>query len=396
MKPPPPRGVLFLLGNLGLGGAERQAFELARRLPGRGWHAAIALAEDQGPLRQAARGAGIPVHLLGARFDLPRSSPRFWWNFASVARRIRCLAREEGCPVLHAPLFWESVPAAAARVLPRGPRALVCGRRNTGQFKDARRHYEWIQAAVNPIASAVVPNSRGVYRDTLRREKFLPRNKIFPIHNGLEVDHFAACAPADVAGEWPQLAGARPLVLVAAHFKRQKRHDVFLRALQVARREVPGMRGLLLGDDRGERSAAETLARDLGLGGAVVFGGQVGDIAPYLRAADIFCLSSDFEGMPNAVLEAMAAGLPVVATRTAGVDEVVLRGRTGFLCGPGDHVGLAAMLVRAARAPGILARMGARAQDLVRQRFSMDAMVDAYVRLYERVLAGQPPRGRGG
>jgi glycosyltransferase involved in cell wall biosynthesis len=119
----------------------------------------------------------------------------------------------------------------------------------------------------------------------------------------------------------------------------------------------------------------------------VVFAGHRTDVPEILQALDIFVLPSNWEGLPNAVLEAMAAGLPVVATRVGGVPEVVVEGQTGILVPPRDPNALADALLTLLRDPNLRRRMGQAGRQRVQEYFSVDQMVSKTETLYEQLLS---------
>jgi glycosyltransferase involved in cell wall biosynthesis len=165
-----------------------------------------------------------------------------------------------------------------------------------------------------------------------------------------------------------------------ARLSPQKALHVLLEALPAVIREVPEVRVLIVGDGS-ERPRLEKLADRLGVASCVYFAGNRVDVPDQLLAMDVFVLPSLFEGLPLAILEAMAAGRPVVATAVDGVPEIVKDGVTGFLVSPGNPAQLARALVRLLRDPRTAARFG----DAARQRaqdFSTDAVVDRVLDAY--------------
>lgn len=151
-----------------------------------------------------------------------------------------------------------------------------------------------------------------------------------------------------------------PTVVCVAKFRPEKGHDVLVDAFAVVRRHVPDARLVLVG--QGElQGRLEAQVAALGLDGSVEITGPVDDIWPYLAAADVFALASRSEAYGIAIAEAMAAGLPVVASDVGGIPELVARGVTGELFSPGDRDGLAAHLTRLLKSPEVRARMSAAA-----------------------------------
>ena len=128
------------------------------------------------------------------------------------------------------------------------------------------------------------------------------------------------------------------------------------------------------------------MAQDLGLEGHVHFVGLIENAYQMLSQIDVVVVPSLWEGMPNVVLEAMAAGRPVVASRIAGMDEVVVAGETGLLCNPGDPHALADAILKLIKDTSLMKRMGRAGYELVRQRFQISTMVEQTVQHYQKLL----------
>ena len=198
------------------------------------------------------------------------------------------------------------------------------------------------------------------------------------IPNGIDLARFAR-TPEPVAGR----------VLMVGRFDRQKRHDVALRAFANVSPRFPDAELWFVGDGD-DRPAAERLARDLGVQGATRFLGVRDDIPELLAQAACVLLSSDYEGCPLTVIEAMAAGVPVVSTRVGGVPELVRDGVTGILAEPGRPEGLARALAELLGDEQRAAALGRAAREVARQRFSREQMTAATAEVYERVSSASP------
>jgi len=180
-----------------------------------------------------------------------------------------------------------------------------------------------------------------------------------------------------------------PVVGTVARLAPEKDQHRLLEAFALLRREHPGARLVLAGDGP-LRAELEARARELSIDPAVTFLGFRERVADVLSGLDIFALSSRTEGVPLALLEAMAAGLPVVATAVGGVPEVVVDGESGLLVPPADAEALAGALGRLARDRPLAERLGAAARRRVRERFSLAATARVYARLYDQVPAAGP------
>ncbi|MDQ4129502.1 MAG: glycosyltransferase family 4 protein, partial [Actinomycetota bacterium] len=195
-----------------------------------------------------------------------------------------------------------------------------------------------------------------------------------------------ACIPPGWSGDpLPHTGGGdRPTVVCVAKLRPEKGHDLLLAAFALVRQEVPNARLVLVGD--GDlRPALESQAHELGLTEAVEFAGAVPSIWTYLAAADVFALASETEAFGMAIVEAMGAGLPVVAPDVGGVPELVVPGVTGELFPPGDHHALAARLIDLLASPERRARMAAAALDKA-QPLRMEHTLPRYFALYDELL----------
>jgi len=201
------------------------------------------------------------------------------------------------------------------------------------------------------------------------------------IPNGIELARFAR-TPEPVVGR----------VLVVGRFSPPKRHDLVLRAFAGVQGRFPGSELWFVGDGD-DRPAAERLAAELGVQGATRFLGVRHDVPDLLAQAACFVLASDYEGCPLSVIEAMAAGVPVVATSVGGVPEVVQDGVTGILGEPGQPDGLARGLAEVLGDERRAVELGRAGRELAQQRFSREQMAAATARIYERVVA-QSSRSR--
>jgi glycosyltransferase involved in cell wall biosynthesis len=195
------------------------------------------------------------------------------------------------------------------------------------------------------------------------------------IPNGVDVDRFQA-ARSPVAGR----------IVMLGRLARPKRPELVVRSLARVRERHPGAELWLVGDGplRGE---VEALAGSLGLAGAVRVTGRRDDVPKVLAEADCAVLASDYEGMPLSVLEAMAAGVPVVATSFGGIDELIEDGETGFVAESRSVDALAASLGRLLEDPELSLRLGAAGRRRAVERFSVSRMVAETAALYDEVLA---------
>lgn len=368
--------VVLVLSNLRPGGAERQGVLLARALGAAGCRVAVAVAEaGEGPLKADLKDADIPVYTIGTRFDRGKITPGFWWNLGGSIGQLGAICRQQRATVLQSMLFWQNMIAVPAARLAPTVRAVITGRRNIGAFKDSRRYYQMLENMMNRGTDAVICNARAVRDDVLRRER-IDAARVHVIPNAVDEARFANAAPVEYH------PGAL-VVGTVGNLKRQKRHDLFVEAcakLAIAR---PGLRGVIVGRDLGEEeSVRDAIAK---LGAPVEIIGGDADPAPWLRRFDVFLLASDFEGMPNVVLEAMAAGIPVVATNAGGTGELIADRETGLLVPTGDVPAMVEAVERLLADETLNSRLVAQARAGVIAHHTPGDLAAAHIDLYDRL-----------
>jgi glycosyltransferase involved in cell wall biosynthesis len=212
----------------------------------------------------------------------------------------------------------------------------------------------------------------------------VPSREIAVIPNGLD---FVPCTP--------RASRSLRKVTVVANLRKIKGLDVLIDASAAILQRFPDARFQLIGDGP-ERRALASRAAALGVGGAFRFAGVTDDVPARLADTDIFVLPSRSESFPNAILEAMAAGLPIVASGVGGILELIADGRTGWLVPPGKHAPLADRVIHVMANPSEGAAIGAAARADALARFSFDRMVAGFEHLYTTELArhGVAPAGR--
>jgi len=382
--------VLYFIGTLNIGGAERQLVELASHIDRR-FEPAVCCLFERGPLAAHLERAGVPVfsadinsvrdkHGLArvkAVLRLPLDLIRAW-------RLIRCYRPA----VLHAVLFHAYIIGAFLGRLAGVP-VVVAGRRSLGHFKRDRPMLRRIENVANWLTDAIVANSEAVREDTITSEGLAP-DRIEVIYNGIELECYASTVSHALRNTLG--IGDGPVVLVVANLIPYKGHQYFLRAWVRIRERFPDASALLCGDGPA-RPALEAEARQLGVADSVRFLGTRADVPALLAQADVLVHPSTEEGFCNALIEAMAAGRPVVATDVGGNTEAVVAGETGLIVPARDAARLAEATI------DVLARhdRGRAMGDAGRRRamaaFDRRQMVARYEALYERLLVRSERNG---
>ncbi len=369
--------VVLVIGQLHQGGAEGQLVQLALGLLGSPWVPVVAclsgVSEPHGP---ALTRAGVRVHLFPRRGS--REPGRMW--------ALAGFLRSEKPALVHSFLVGANAYAyGACRLAGAGP-LVVSSRTSMTMPRRILRH---LHAWVFRRADAVIANSTAV-RDFTASYYGVPAAAIRVIPNGVDA---GAPPPPDELEAFRRRAGVGReglLVGTLGRLSREKNFALFVSmAAEIAGRH-PGVRFAIVGDGPERRSLEESV-RSLGMEDRIHFAGARSDVAALLGAMDLFVMTSDTEGLPNAVMEAMAASLPVVATRAGGTAEVVAEGTTGRLVPPGEIAPLVAA-VEGLLLDGALRRgMGRAGRERIEREFSSRKMVEATRRLYDE-LAGARSR----
>lgn len=366
--PPSPLRVAAHNGARAYGGGEKWTVLLLKGLQERG-HTVHLFCNDAGVV-QRAREEGVEASLgpLGGHLMFPHV-----WTFARRLRRF-------GPDALLLSTFKKVWLGGMAGRLAGVPRIVS----RIGLDTDLPGKHWSYRLAYRRWVDAVLVNADGIRREIVAGLPDYPRERVTTVYDGIRLnqsvpDRVAARAalglPVDV-----------PVVGSVTRLSDQKRLDRFLDALAL----MDGVHGVLAGEGELE-GALRARAHDLGIGGRVHFLGYRTDVETILAALDVFVLTSDKEGMANAMLEAMAAGIPVVSTPVSGADEALLpdgEGRAPGLVVPPEPARIAKALSGILAVGAVRLAMGEEARRRAGARFSYEAMLDAW----EGVLRGDLPR----
>ena len=364
------------------GGAERQMLLLAEHLPRDRFDVSFVLLGQMTPLADEAVRVGATVHALNAPRRSGTAMPVFALKVAGrVASYIR-LCRRERYDIVDAWLYLGYGMAAVTRPLSRVP-VLIAGRRSLSGHK---ARFGLVDRSVDEVArrwsDAIVANSQAVAVDVARHERIDP-SRIRVIHNGVVIPPPGDPAErARLRAAWG-VADGECVVGCVGTFKPGKGQALLVDAMDAVRRRVPGT-WLVFAGDGPERAAVERQAAGLGLD-RITFLGNVPDARQIYAGFDILASASDAEGLPNAVLEAAAAGLPVVATDAGGTREIVADGVSGLLVPIGDRNGLVAAISRVLEDQDLASRLGRAARDHVATAFGLDRFVRETAAFYEEL-----------
>jgi len=346
--------------------------ELVRRLDPERWAVHLACFRTDGEWYPRAAECARSV----ASFPIDGFAKR---ATVSQVRTFARWCRERDIALVHTTDLYSNIfflpGAALARVPVRiGSRREIAAGKSLAQLA--------LQRASYACAHHVVANAGAVA--TRLRAEGVRASRISVIPNGLDLSRFH-----------PRSGGAASrTVAMVANLRPGKGHDTLIDAAALVLSRFPDARFELIGGGT-ERAALEARAVERGVAHAVAFLGHVEDVPARLAQAAVFALPSESEAFPNAVLEAMACGLPVVASSVGGIREVVQHGETGFLVSPRDPQALADRICGLFTQPTMATAWGARGRALVEARYSFDRMVGSFTTLYDQALTRRLPAWAG-
>lgn len=356
-----------------LGGTEGQVVELLRSLPP-SYRVQLAVMNFVGPLSEEVAKLGF------APREFPLSSSVMRPQTLFQVARLGAYLRRERVQLLHVHDFYGSVLGVPAAKL-AGAKVIV------GRLDLAHWHNR-IQRAVlkrwTRLADHVIANAEAIRRQ-LMDEEGIASERITVIHNGLDLARFDERSRAELASPLPDGHG-EPWILHVANMNHPvKRQEDLLHALALLQQKDVACQVLFVGNGP-RRPELEALAQKLGVAARAHFLGHRSDVPALYSRAFMGVLCSSHEGMSNAVMEGMAAGLPMVVTRVGGSPDLIVDGKRGRVVEPFAPAALAAAIEELLAHPAQAKAMGAAARDFVRRNLSLEAMVQRHDAVYRRVL----------
>jgi glycosyltransferase involved in cell wall biosynthesis len=358
--------VLHVLNTLDIGGAEAVVLNLARACDRTRFDLRVASLGHDGPIGQQLRAADVPTFALGRR---PGIDP-------GLALAVARLCRTHAIDVIHS---HNVAPWLYAGPIGRLVGAAVCHTEHSN-LEPGQRALWHAERALAVLSRVVICDGEPVRRQLIERQGLSAR-KVITIHNGIDLARFGRPADRAVARRAAGITGDGPIIGTVARLEPVKDQALLVRAFATVLAAEPTARLCLVGDGS-LRSALRDQAIAAGVGDAVVFLGHRDDVADLLPMFDVFALSSISEGLPLTLLEAMAAGLPCVATDVGAVADAVDDGQSGRLVPARDEAGFAAALSQLLRDRERALQMGENGRQRARAHFDLRVMVRRYQDLW--------------
>ena len=365
--------ILFFITELSTGGAQTVLLHLLSHLDRRRFEpVVVCLYNENGAPAQQIKQWGIPVIGLG----MTRK-----WRIDALWRLYKVLRRHRPT-ILHTWMFHANVLGRIIGRLAAVP-IIITSRHSIrigGQWRE--RLKGWTVKLDDKII-AVCDMARHLEIENARA----PADKVIVIHNSIDWRKFAEVDPRTGAAvrQTLHIPPTVPLIGAVGRLTPAKGFDILLQSFAEVRRQMPDAHLLLVGDGS-LRAHLEKLTRQLHLADHVIFTGIRKDVPQLLKTLDIFILSSQWEGLPNTILEAMAAGVPVIATTVGGVPEVITHQKNGWLIPPNNTAALTDAIIYLLRHPAERRRLGANGQTRVKTAFDAALAAQQTFRLYQTLI----------
>ena len=363
--------IAFVIPTLAVGGSERQLIALASGLA-KDHEVTIFCTRQEGTLASEARKCGVRVEALGL------GSP---WS-PRMTLKLREKFRHHRPDIVHSIMFgfdyWVNRAARAT-----GVPVVVSSRRQLASWK--RRRHIWLQRRANTLVDAVVCNSEAIRRFAIEQEGIEPA-LLRVIPNGIDaeayqprLDRMALCKRYGIPDD-------RRIVGIVANFSPVKDHELFLRAAALLARERENLHFLMAGSGP-TRSQAESIAAELGIAARVTRVASATEVRDLLSLMEVSVLTSKVEGFPNAIMESMAAGVPVVGAAVGGIPELMGDNERGVLVHTRAPADFARAIGELLDDPARAQTLAAAASEWVRRELTVDKLVKAHRKLYADLLA---------
>jgi len=367
-----PGRILIVITTLTFGGADTQVVRLAVELKARGWKVGVACLIKPSAYLSQLEEEQIEVHSL----DMQRGVPdlRAVFRLASIIREFRP-------DVVHCHMFHANILGRVTRLFCRMP-LLICTAHNlreTSEKGGPTWHKELLYRATDALADMTTIICNAAFERYVRVGA-VPRKKLAMIPNGVDTQVFLGSEEIRQSARRALGIESKFVWLAVGRLVKQKDYPTLLRALETLDRKKTKV--LIAGDGPLEQELREE-CRKRDLGECVLFCGAREDIVDLYNAADAFVMSSEFEGLSAALLEAASMGLPAVVTDVGGNAEVVVHDVTGYLVPPGEPLPLAAAMKKLMDAsPEHLQTMSATARKHCFEQYRISTVIDQWLNLY--------------
>jgi len=385
--------VLQVVHDLRLGGAERIAVTLCRGLVERGAQVTLLMVKGSGPqVEDLPQGDGFTMEILGVKRRPSWMLPLFLWDFARLLCGVVGALRRHRPDVVQTHIPEDGLVLGLAMALTRiGVHVPLVHSMHFYPDREGRglrtrlrtRAYRWMARRAGKVFAVSEPVA-AEFSAKVR----VPRSQVEVLSTGVDLSRFENPPSRKMAREALSLPADRSVVLTLGRVVRAKNYPGLVKSSRIVLKKFPDTLFVLVGDG----DQMETVKKEISITGVEaswILLGLRSDVPRILAAADLFVQSSDWEGLPVAVLEAMACRLPVVATAAGGTAGIIKDGETGRLVGVGDPPALAGAILDLLADPQGAIKLGEAGFELVRSQYNQDAFLDQEMSLLQACSESQ-------
>lgn len=379
--------IIFLIGSLQVGGAERHLVYVLPRLQKKGWVVSVITLVEKGPLAKNLECVGISVtSIISERYlGITRRFPRFLGIFLRVIPSVfnlMLLFKRNSKSIFHFFLPETYVLGMFAASLSGFSGPKVMSRRSLNIYQHQKPLLKWLEMKMHKRITKILGNSEAILTQ-LKEEENVPAEKLQLIYNGINVLPLEQFKSKVETRQSLQIQPEAIVLIVVANLIPYKGYSDLLNALaRIKDKVLVDWRLLCVGRDDGIGLELKKQSRSLGLEKQILWLGSRNDVSDLFLSADIGVLCSHQEGFSNAILEGMAAGLPMVVTDVGGNKEAVIQGETGYVVPAKSPNQLAEALLDLIRDQLKRETFGKAGKLRVKEFFSLEACVDAYEQFY--------------
>lgn len=366
--------VCYIIGQLGKGGAERQLYELVRGINKERFNPIVICLSEGGYWSKEIKKIGIEV------IEIMRKRN---WEFIRLFKLFKLLKSIKP-DIVHAFLFSANSYGRIASILAGVPIIIASERNLPEAGNDKIKLWIYIDKLLALFTDRIICNSYRAAESLVKHHAFNSK-KVCVVHNGISVADFIN--KNDLNSEE---YSASKVVGTVGRLYPQKNHILFLDMVKIISEKYKhkNLKFVIAGEGPLKKQLKK-YSQDLGIESKVVFTGLINNIQDILHATDIFVLSSDWEGLPNAVMEAMASGLPCVVTDVGGNSELVVDGETGYVIPPNDPEAMAQKISYLLENDRLAIKMGVEGKKRMQEDFNMEKMIKTTEEIYEKMINGK-------
>jgi glycosyltransferase involved in cell wall biosynthesis len=364
--------VMQVTFGMGIGGMERVIMDLCRYVDPDRYRFSIVCISVRGLLADQMQAEGVPIIYCEKQSRLRKYLRSL--DLAGIFRR----SDVDIIHTHHTPAFVHSTIGAHL-----AGRPIIINTDHCKNYNTEKKHWMWLERGASWLIDEIVAVSNHTRDELIQYEKIAPE-KISVIYNGINIKKTRTTSAGDIRKEFG-IDNAQPIVGTVARLEDQKGLDLLLDSVPYVIAQLPTVKFLIVGGGKKEQEL-KSQAHRLGIEKNVIFTGWRSDAVDLLEAFDIFVSTSNFEGMPMVLLEAMALSKPVVATAVGGIPEVVEDGHTGNIIAERNPELVANTLTRLLSDTPLRERMGQAAHQSYNEKFSAEKMASNYEKLYRKFL----------